>query len=100
MESIKIDNQQQLDESHYNDELIDARIIHEFYLWTFTNVDGETKTVPFDNNFFSPCDLVRAYKSLWGEDWNMDEDKPSYVQRFKEWLIATGCTAEELEDDD
>ena len=100
MESTKTNTQPKIDESHYNDGLIDARNIQEFCMVVFTNSNGETKTVSYDDNFFSPIELVNAYTSLWRKDWNMDDEKASYVQKFKEWQIACGCNPEELEDDE
>lgn len=85
-------------ESHYEDDLIKLNIDSDFCLWVFHNVDAKTKAISFADNMFSPRELVDAYKSMWGDDWNMDEDKPEYVQKFKDWLISNGTNPEELED--
>lgn len=87
-----------VDPSHYNDGLIDVRHIQEFCLVVFTNCDGDTKVVSYDDNFFSPIDLVEAYQMVWRADWNMDDEKASYTQKFKDWQIACGCDPEELEE--
>ena len=77
---------------HYNDGLIDVREIgHPFNLVTFTNVAGDTKVVFYDNNLFEYEDLVTAYESLWRSDWNMDDGKPEYVAKFKEFLTEEGA---------
>ena len=85
------------DPSHYHDDVIDARIIDDYCLWVFANCDGETKVVNFDHPMFCPSMLIDAYKSLWRDDWNMDEDKPNYVAKFRQWMIDCGTTEEELE---
>ena len=87
------------DSEHYNDGMIDLRNIQEFCRIVFTNCDGDTKVVGYDDNFFASCDLLEAYKSLWRKDWNMDDEKELYIKKFKEYLIATGCSAEELEEE-
>lgn len=84
------------DPQHYNDGYIDMRVIDEFAMAVLTNSDGDCKTVGFDDNFFSPLDLVKAYRSLFKEEWG--EDKDSFVSAFKDYLIATGCSAEEVEE--
>ena len=85
------------DPEHYNDGMIDMRVISEFCLTVFTNVDGDTKTVGFDDNFFSPADLIGAYVSLWKPQWNMDGEKEKYLDKFKIYLYECGCTKEDIE---
>jgi len=92
-------NDEPADPDHYNDDMIDVRHIPEFCMMVLTNCDGDTKAVGYDGNFFAPIDIVEAYKSLWRSDWNMGEEKPLYVQKLKEWMIATGCQADELEEE-
>ena len=66
----------------------------------FTNCDGATKVVGYDDNFFAPIDLLKAYRELWRSDWNMDDEKEVYIKKFKEWNILCGCNPEELEEDE
>lgn len=87
-----------VDEKHFNDGYVDFRVIDEFCMAVFANRDGDSKTVGFDDNFFSPIDLVKAYKDVFKEDWG--EDKESFAAVFKAYLIACGCKAEEVEEDE
>ena len=88
------------DTEHYNDGMIDVRNITEFCMIVFTNCNGETKTIGYDDNFFAPIDLLKAYRELWRSGWNMDDEKEVYIKKFKEWNILCGCDPEELEEDE
>lgn len=78
---------------HYNDKLIDVR--DTFNLVVFVNCDGKAATVGFDDNFFTPAELLRAYESLFDPSWNMDDEKPKYVAKFKRFLIKNGAEFDE-----
>lgn len=80
------------DPLHYNDGLVDVRDVHEFCLMELVNRFGETKSVNYDSNMFSPADIVSAYESLAGPDAG-DKD----IMKLKVWLIATGCDPEDFE---
>ena len=88
------------DPEHYNDGMIDIRNIQDFCMMVLTNCDGDAKSVGYDDNFYSPADLIEAYESLWRTDWNMDDEKALYVKKLKDWMILTGCDPEELEGND
>ena len=85
-----------IDEEHYNDGMIDVRVINEFDRVVFVNCNGDAKAVSFDNNLFSPKELVEAYESMWRSDWNMDDEKAEYVSRYKSYMLKCGCKPEEL----
>ena len=87
------------DPDHYNDGMIDVRNIPDFNLIVFTSNEGDTKTVGYDDNFFHPSCLLGVYRSLWKKTWNMDNELPDYVNRYKEYLLKTGCSPEDLEED-
>ena len=79
--------------------MIDVRNIPDFNLIVFTSNEGDTKTVGYDDNFFHPSCLLGVYRSLWKKTWNMDNELPDYVNRYKEYLLKTGCDPEDLEED-
>lgn len=91
------------DYTHYNDGMIDYRAIEATIegfsdpINVFVNTNGDCKTVPVDN-FFGVSDLVDAYEQMWRADWNMDDEKQEYLERFKRYLIEVcGCAPKELE---
>lgn len=79
---------------HYNDGLIDVRNIPEFNLWVFLDNDGHMEQVSYDDNFFAPIELVKAYRRLYG--CHFLNDKSDYIGRFKLWLKSTGVESEKL----
>lgn len=85
------------DTGHYNDGLIDVRVIDEFELVVFASRDGRSTTVDFSDNRFTPTDLLDAYRKVWDDGWG--EDKAGFLEAYKNHLIASGCTKEELEDE-
>lgn len=92
---ISMTEEPSVDPDHYNDGLIDVRVIQDFCLTVFTSCDGRTKTVSFDSNFYAPMDLVEAYSQLFDPAWN--EDKERRLNDFKTYLYACGCEQEDLE---
>ena len=87
-----------IDENHYNDDYIDVRNIPEFCLIVFTNYEGDTKVVSYESNFFTPHDLLEAYKAVFRDDWLMDDEIPVRVSAYKKYLMDTqGCTEEDFE---
>lgn len=88
-----------VDEGHYHDDCVDVRVIPEFCRTVFTNSDGNTVVVNFDDNFFSPLDLIAAYeKSLEGLGLDPEEKEP-LIAGYRSYLIACGCGKEELENE-
>ena len=91
--------EKKVDEGHYHDDCVDVRTISEFCLTVFTNSDGKTVVVSFDDNLFSPSDLVAAYgKSLEGLGLE-PEEREDYISKYRSYLIACGCEKEELENE-
>lgn len=91
--------ERKVDEEHYHDDCVDVRTISEFCLTVFTNSDGKTVVVNFDDNLFSPSDLVAAYgKSLGGLGLE-PEERENYISKYRSYLIACGCEKEELENE-
>ena len=84
-------------ETHYNDGLIDVSYIDDFCFIVFVNIDGECKVISYDNNFFSPSDMLRAYRELWRESWN--DDFEECFNGFKKWMLDNGCPEEDLVED-
>ncbi len=88
------------DREHYNDGMIDHRNIQEFCRIVFTNCDGDTKVVGYDDNFFAPIDLLKAYKSLISDEWGLnDTEKETLINNYKKYLVKTGVKPEELEEE-
>ena len=83
-----------IDEKHYIDDSVDVRYIPEFNLVVFTSTDGIVESVSYDTNFFSPADLVSSYRSVFPED---GDDKEEHVRKYKEYLVACGCSEDELD---
>lgn len=84
-----------VDPEHYNDGLVDVRNVKEFCLFVFTNVDGHTVSVGYDDNGYTPKALLEAYEEishLGGYD-----DREKHAAAFRDYLLATGCSEEELE---
>ena len=82
----------------------------DFVLITFTKgwgepycviagATGKAKAICVSDNFYSPRDILEAYKEvLDAEKWEMEaEEVADHLQDCKEWLIRNGCPAEELE---
>ena len=91
--------EKKVDEEHYHDDCVDVRTSSEFCLTVFTNSDGKTVVVNFDDNLFSPSDLVAAYgKSLEGLGLE-PEEREDYISKYRSYLIACGCEKEELENE-
>lgn len=86
------------DPTHYNDGLIDFRVIEEFSLIVFTNRDGETITLNYDDGRHTTLDEIKAYKGLWSKKWNMDDELEAYLQGFKNHLVSLLVPKEELEE--
>ena len=89
-----------VDESHYNDGSVDVRTISEFCLTVFTNTDGKTVIVNFDDNLFSPSDLVAAYKESLEALDPEPEEKESLIAKYRNYLIECGCEKEEVMDNE
>ena len=89
-----------VDEDHYNDGSVDVRVISEFCLTVFTNTNGDTVTVNFDSNFFSPSDLVAAYKKSLEALNPEPEEKESLIANYRSYLISCGCEKEEVTDNE
>ena len=90
------------DPAHYNDGMIDCHFI-EFFdnpMAVMVNCDGDAETLDCTSNFYTEADLLLAYNKLWKSDWNMDDEKPLYVRKFKEWILQGGCDPELLEGND
>ena len=93
----------QKSQSHYNDGMVDYRLITPagdscFHCMAiFVNCSGDSKIIDTEDNFFSPLDLVKAYQKMFWKEWNMEGERASYVEAFKKYLIRTGCPADELE---
>lgn len=85
------------DPLHYHDEYVDVRIIPEFCLAVFTGIDGKTSSVRFDDNFFSPSDLLKAYGEAMDGLSLPPAEKTQHMKAYGEYLIASGCSKEELE---
>lgn len=79
---------------HYNDGLVDVTVIGEFSLVVFVNIDGDSKTVGFDTNFFVPKDLLDAYGEIFGKDWHVDVGP--FLDGYRKYLIESGCPEEDL----
>ena len=89
-----------VDEEHYHDDYVDVRTIPEFCLTVFTDMDGGTTVVHFDDNQFTPLDLVKAYrKSLDAMDPE-PEEKEGYISLYRQYLMDCGCKRSEVIDDD
>lgn len=60
---------------------------------------GKSKAICVSSNFFSPRDILEAYvEVLDAKKWGMrPEGVAAHLQDCKDWLIRTGCSAEELE---
>ena len=97
----QINNLHQNTESTYEDDYV---------LITFTKgwgephcvlagATGKAKAICVSSNFFSPRDILEAYEEvLDAQTWGMEaEEVASHLQDCKDWLIRTGCPAEELE---
>jgi len=89
-----------VDEDHYNDGSVDVRVISEFCLTVFTNTNGNTVVVNFDSNFFSPSDLVAAYKKSLEALNPEPEEKESLIANYRSYLISCGCEKEEVTDNE
>lgn len=84
---------------HYNDGSVDVRVISEFSLTVFTNTDGKTVVVNFDDNLFSPSELIAAYKESLEALDPEPEEKEKLIAEYRSYLIACGCEKEELENE-
>ena len=84
-------------ETHYNDGLIDVSYVDDFLFVVFVNIDGDCKVVSYDDNFFAPIDLLKAYRELWKESWNDDFEES--FNGFKKWMLENGCPEEDLVED-
>lgn len=68
----------------------------EFCMVVFVGWSGKTCSVSFDDNFFSPRELVSAFKKVFPED--CEEDLPAEIEAYKKHLIEKeGVSPEELE---
>ena len=88
---------------HYNDGAVDIRDVPEFCMMALTSVDGRTTAVGYDDNFYHPTDLLRAYLKVYFEDGELiiDADAKEKLMRVKAWLVASnGCEMEDLEEDE
>ncbi len=90
---------EKIDEKHFFDGFIDVRVIPEFCLVIFASIEGDVKTVSFDDNFFSPSDLIKAYKDLWRTSWGWYE-ADDCLKAYKDYLVACGVNPEELEEEE
>ena len=73
----------------YHDCFVDCYYINDFCCAVLVNLSLRTKTVCYDDNFFSPRDLLEAYIDL--SDGHLE-----FVECFKDFLKAQGVTEEEL----
>ena len=90
------------DYGHYNDDVVDMHIVEEFCLWVLVARNGDCKAICYDDNFFSPRDLLEAYTELiehWAKEWEVEEDeKQHHITQFKTYLLRTGAEPTDLED--
>ena len=93
-------NPETIDLTHYHDGLMNVQIIPDFGLWVFTNFEGDTKVVSYEDNFFSVVDMLKAYRELWKPGFTQEQEEPAFFDAFKKWLVATGANEAELEDDE
>lgn len=81
-------------ENHYCDSFVELFNSQEHCMWVMANCHGESEAISYDDNFYTPFDLLRAYRKLTKDDEASDE-------AFKKWLIdEAGCEPELLEDED
>ena len=84
-------------ETTYNDDVIQVTHIDiaGVPLVAVASVTGMGVVLDASNNFFSPAEIVQAYRKLFP---NWLERKSDRVKALKGWLIETqGCKPEELE---
>lgn len=85
------------DPDHYHDDCVDVRTIEEFNRVVFVNSNGETTTVCYDDNMFSPADLLSAYEdSLIGLGLS-DSEAAQHRTDYINYLIECGCTKEDFD---
>jgi len=89
--------------THYNDGVVDFRIIQrDDYAFdtmaVFVGRTGYAKAINCESNFFAPIDLVRIYRTVFMYSVIEPEMQRDYIEAFKAYLIRTGCKPEDLED--
>lgn len=85
------------DPDHYHDDCVDVRTIEEFSRVVFVNSNGEATTVCYDDNMFSPADLLSAYEdSLIGLGLS-DSEAAQHRTDYINYLIECGCTKEDFD---
>ena len=85
------------DPDHYHDDCVDVRTIEEFNRVVFVNSNGDATTVCYDDNMFSPADLLSAYEdSLIG--LGLSESEISQHRRYYiNYLIECGAEKEDFD---
>ena len=85
------------DPDHYHDDCVDVRTIEEFSRVVFVNSNGDTTTVCYDDNMFSPADLLSAYEdSLIGLGLS-ESEATQHRTDYINYLIECGCTKEDFD---
>lgn len=85
------------DPDHYHDDCVDVRTIEEFSRVVFVNSNGKATTVCYDDNMFSPADLLSAYEdSLIGLGLS-DSEAAQHRTGYITYLIECGCTKEDFD---
>lgn len=90
--------------THYNDGVVDFRIIPNRGDYTFDTMavfvgkNGYAKAIDCESNFFAPIDLIRIYRKVLMYTLCEPETQRDYIEAFKAYLIRTGCKPEDLED--
>lgn len=83
-------------ETLYQDNFVCAFFNECFEMWVVTNSEGDTETIDITDNFFAPKELVEAYQRLFKKA-KTGERIAKHLKAFKDWLLSTGVTKEELE---
>lgn len=84
--------------AHYHDDCVDMRIIEEYCLWVLVNNEGDAVSLSYETWHFHVHDLLEAYRQLIDELDLDEEDAKTHILKFKQYLIDTGTSEEELED--
>lgn len=80
---------------YYFDQMIAVTNMSDLYMFVIVSTAGYAKCVAYDDNFFSPSDLVLAYTEIWGKKWAYDEEFDECLENFKEWIRSTGADPDE-----
>lgn len=102
MNKVLRQTKDQRSQDHYNDGMIDFRVIpskpdgFSEEIAVFVNINGNALTVTTSDPMFVINDLVMTYKRMWRPDWNMEDEFDDYLDAFKKYLIWLGCNPEEI----